>query len=154
MEAVLANVRLPRPREIVLLVAAGLAADVVWEFWARVVTAAIIGGPLQPASLILGLFRLPESYRGFAEALHLTTGFLFYPLLYLAIRRLVYSGGALVDGLVIGVATWILALGIFAPLAGQPFMLGFIPLAWMSGIGHVLYGLTLSFLYYRLTRDV
>ena len=41
----------------------------------------------------------------------------------------------------LGVLTWILALGVFASLAGLPFMLGFIPLTWMSLVGHVALGL-------------
>lgn len=151
MDTVLASFRLPDTRTMLRLVAAGLAATLVWELWARVVTAAVIGGPLEPAALILTLFRLPGEYRPAAEALHLTTGFLFYPILFLLIRRFVYSGGRLVDGLVIGVVTWILALGVFAPLAGLPFMLGFIPLAWMSGIGHVVFGLVLSYVFAALT---
>lgn len=145
MDTVLASLRLPNTRTLLRLVAAGLAATVAWELWARIVTRAVIGGPLEPAALILSLFRLPGEFRPLAEALHLTTGFLFYPLLFLAIVRLLYSGGPLVDGLVIGVVTWVLALGVFAPLAGLPFMLGFIPLAWMSGIGHVIFGLVLSY---------
>ncbi|MCB1882495.1 MAG: hypothetical protein KDG89_00640 [Geminicoccaceae bacterium] len=35
-------------------------------------------------------------------------------------------------------AAWILALGVFASL---PFMPGFIPLTWMSLVGHVALGL-------------
>jgi hypothetical protein len=153
MELVLTRLRPQHLRGLALLVAAGIAADIAWELWARVVTTAVIGGPLQPASLILSLFRLPEDYRLFAEGLHLATGALFYPLLFLLIRRAVFSGGTLVDGLIVGVVTWVLALGVFAPLAGLPFMLGFIPLAWMSGIGHLCYGLVLAFVYDRLTRD-
>src|SRR5688500_33554 len=108
MELVLTRLRPQHLRGLGLLVAAGIAADITWEFWARVVTAIVIGGPLQPSSLILSLFRLPEAYRLLAEALHVTTGVLFYPLLFLFVRRVIFSGGTLVDGIVIGVATWIL----------------------------------------------
>lgn len=151
MDTVRAAFRLPDTRTLLRLVAAGLAATLGWELWARVITAAVIGGPLEPAALILSLFRLPVAYRPAAEGLHLLTGALLYPLLFLAIRRFVYRGGRLVDGLVIGIVTWILALGVFAPLAGLPFMLGFIPLAWMSGVGHVVFGLVLSFAFSVLT---
>lgn len=144
---------LPSPRVFVALVAGGLAADLAWEVWARAITPLIVGGPLQPAALILSLFRLPQEYFLHAEILHVATGLVFYPLIMWAIRTHFYAGSRLADGLVIGVFTWILSLGVFAPLAGLPFMLGFIPLAWMSGIGHVLYGLALSYVFRAVARE-
>ncbi len=146
-------IRLPSLRTFAALVAGGLAADIAWEVWARVVTPLIVGGPLQPAALILSLFRLPPEYFLQAEILHVATGLVFYPLVMWGIRTYVYAGSRLVDGLVIGLFTWFLALGVFAPLAGLPFMLGFILLAWMSGIGHVLYGLVLSFVFRAVLRE-
>lgn len=146
-------IRLPSPRVAAALLAGGLAADLAWEVWARLITPVLIGGPLQPAALILSLFRLPPDYYLHAEVLHVLTGLAFYPLVFWAIRTWLYAGTRLADGLLIGVFTWILALGVFAPLAGLPFMLGFIPLAWMSGIGHVLYGLALSYAFRAVARD-
>ena len=35
-------------RLIVTALLAGLAADLTWEFWARVITPLWVGGPLQP----------------------------------------------------------------------------------------------------------
>ena len=63
------SIRLPDARILAALVAGGIAADLVWELWARVITPFFVGGPLQPASLILSLFRLPIEYYGHAEAL-------------------------------------------------------------------------------------
>ena len=145
--------RLPGLRAFGALIAGGIAADLTWEFWARVITPIFVGGPLQPASLILDLFQLPPSYYPQAEMLHLTTGAVLYPLLMWTIRSYVFAGTRLQDGLIIGLVTWFLALGVFAPLAGQPFMLGFITLTWFSGIGHVLYGLMLSFVFRAIARD-
>lgn len=144
--------RVPEPRLLGALVAGGIAADLCWEFWARVITPVFVGGPLQPAALILSLFRLPVEYYPHAEVLHLMTGALFYPLLMWAIRTFIYGGGAIVDGVIIGLFTWFLALGVFAPLAGLPFMLGFIKLAWFSGIGHLAYGLVLATVFHALAR--
>ena len=146
-------IRIPQPRVLGALVAGGIAADLAWEIWARAITPIFVGGPLQPASLILSLFRLPGEYYLHAEALHLLTGALFYPLLMWAIRTHIHAGGRVVDGIIIGLATWFLALGVFAPLAGLPFMLGFIKLAWFSGLGHLLYGLVLSFVFHALARE-
>jgi hypothetical protein len=145
--------RIPEPRVLGALVAGGIAADLAWEVWARVVTPVFVGGPLQPAALILSLFRLPGDYYPHAEVLHLMTGALFYPLIMWAIRAYIYRGGRVVDGIIIGLFTWFLALGVFAPLAGLPFMLGFIKLAWFSGIGHLAYGLVLSFVFHALARE-
>lgn len=146
-------VRLPSPRVFVALVAGGLAADLAWEAWARLFTPLIVGGPLQPAALILSLFRLPQEYFLHAEILHVVTGLVFYPLIMWGIRTYLFAGSRLVDGLIIGLFTWVLALGVFAPLAGLPFMLGFIPLAWMSGAGHLLYGLALSYVFRAVLRE-
>ena len=49
-----------------------------------------------------------------------------------------------------GVITWVLALGLFASLAGLPFMLNFIPLSWMSLVGHTLYAMVAVTLYFEL----
>lgn len=144
--------RLPARRTFLALIGGGIAADLAWEVWARAITPAVLGGPLQPAALILSLFRLPQAYYGHAEVLHLATGAVFYPLLFWAIRTHLVRGSRVFDGMVIGLATWVLALGVFAPLAGLPFMLNFIPLAWMSGIGHLVYGLVLSVVYRALDR--
>ena len=146
-------IRIPSLRVLGCLVAGGHAADIVWEVWARVVTPIFIGGPLQPAALILSLFRLPDAYFVHAEVLHVITGLLFYPLVMWGIRTYLIAGSRLFDGLVIGLFTWFLALGVFAPLAGLPFMLAFIPLTWMSGIGHVIYGLVLSYVFRATLRE-
>ena len=40
---------------------AGIAADLTWEFWARVITPFLpgVGGPLEPAALVQSVFGLP-----------------------------------------------------------------------------------------------
>ncbi|MGF1553366.1 MAG: hypothetical protein ACFBWO_12850 [Paracoccaceae bacterium] len=131
----------PSRVEIAALAAGGAAGLVAWEVFARVLTPLVIGGPLEPAALIVTLFQstigvhpgLPA-----AEALHYATGILGYPLAYWALSR-GRSLGVGLDGLVWGVITWVLALGLFAGLAGLPFMLGWIALTWMSLFGHVIY---------------
>jgi hypothetical protein len=74
-----------------------------------------------------------------AEAIHCLTGILLYLLGYWFTSRRLATFGTLGDGLLWGVVTWILALGVFASLAGLPFMLGWIPLTWFSLVGHVIY---------------
>lgn len=131
----------------------GAAGLFTWELFARLLTPEVIGGPLQPASLIISLF---ENLLGFnpgrpaAEALHYVTGIAGYPLAYWILTRLTRSLGPTLDGLLWGVATWVIALGLFASLAGLPFMLGFIPLSWMSLVGHMLYAMVAVSVFFEL----
>ena len=131
----------PDRRTVTNLAIGGAAGLAAWEFFARALTPLVIGGPLQPAALIMRLF---ENTLGFnpgwlpAESLHYLTGILLYPLAYWLMTR-VFSLGPAFDGLFWGVVTWVIALGFFASLAGVPFMLGWIPLTWMSLFGHVIY---------------
>ncbi len=72
-------------RTMVHLFAGGLAGLLVWEIWARVLTKAVLGYPLEPAGLIdaiaqhrLGL-SVPYLIR---EALHYGVGIVGYPGFY------------------------------------------------------------------------
>ena len=131
----------------------GAAGLLAWEVFARLLTPAVIGGPLEPAALIISLFENLLGLnpgRSAAEALHYLTGIALYPLAYWLLTRPAGSAGPTVDGLAWGVATWIVALGLFASLAGLPFMLGYIPLTWMSLVGHLLYAMVAVSLYHEL----
>ena len=121
----------------------GFIGLMLWEVFARFLTPIFVGGPLQPASLVISLFQNVLGFnpgRPAAEVIHYLTGIVFYPIGYYILTRYIISFGALIDGIVWGVITWILALGVFATAAGLPFMLGFIKLSWFSLIGHVIYG--------------
>ncbi len=129
---------------LVKLCLGGAAGLLTWELFARLLTPQVIGGPLEPASLIISLFENLFAFnpgRPAAEALHYVTGIAGYPLAYYVLTRVARSLGPTLDGLLWGVATWVIALGLFASLAGLPFMLGFIPLSWMSLVGHMLYAM-------------
>lgn len=129
---------------------AGIAADLTWELWARVVTPFLpgVGGPLEPAALVQSVFGLDS--RGMAEVIHLVVGFVFYPLGYLFVARpiaraLVPALPWYVVGAGFGVGLWVFALYVMAHLiAGLPAFLDFIPLAWASLGGHVLFGLVVG----------
>jgi hypothetical protein len=81
---------LPSNRAIARLFIGGFAGLIVWEIWARFVTAAVLGGPLQPAGLVISLvlhwtgYQLP---RLAAEAAHYAIGIVGYPLAYFVISR-------------------------------------------------------------------
>jgi hypothetical protein len=126
-------------------IVAGAAADLAWEGWARLVTPLLVGGPLEPAALVQSVF----GFQGWltAELIHGVVGVVLYPLGYLYIARPV--AGIVTPflpwwavGLGFGVGLWIFALYVMAHLfAGLPAFLGFIPLAWASLAGHMIFGL-------------
>ena len=127
---------------------AGIAADVTWEIWARLLTPLWVGGPLEPAALVQSVFGL--SSRPLAELIHLAVGFLVYPLgyLYLALplaRMIVPWMPWWLVAVGYGIGLWMFALLIMAHLiAGLPAFLGFIPLTWASLVGHLLFALVLA----------
>ena len=144
---------IPDARTLRDLCLGGAAGLLTWEVFARVITPEIIGGPLEPAALIVSLFQNLcgiDPGRPAAEALHYVTGIALYPLAYWVLTRLTVSLGPTADGVIWGVITWVLALGLFASLAGLPIMLNFIPLSWMSLVGHTLYAMVAVTLYFEL----
>ncbi len=130
---------------------AGLAADLSWEIWARLITPQLpgVGGPLEPEALIRSVFGL--SSKPLAEAIHAVVGVVFYPLGYLFIARplqriVLPSLPWWLTGAGFGVGLWIFALFVMAHLvAGLPAFLGFIPLTWASLGGHILFGFVTAF---------
>ncbi len=138
------------PATLASAILAGIAADLAWEVWARVVTPQLpgVGGPLEPAALVKGVFGLSSTL--LAEAIHLVVGVVFYPLgfLYIArpLQRLVVPALPWwLTGLGFGVGLWVFALYVMAHwFAGQPPFLGFIPLTWASLGGHLVFGLVVA----------
>lgn len=141
----IAGIAVPGLREMVALIVGGFAGLGLWEIWANVPTAIVAGGPLEPPALIKALFAARLGFEPsdvVAKALHYFTGVVGYPLGYYLLTRNGVSLGRRWNGWIWGTFTTFIALGVFAPLAGLPFML----LAWggqltvMSTIGHALYG--------------
>jgi hypothetical protein len=136
-------------RLLATIVLAGLAADLAWEFWARVITPMLVGGPLEPAALVQSVFGFQNRF--LAEAIHAVVGVVFYPIGYLFIarplQRLVLPGLPLIlTALGFGTGLWIFALYVMAHLiAGLPAFLGFIPLTWVSLAGHLLFGVVVAY---------
>lgn len=133
-----------RPGLLRTVLAAGLAADITWEIWARLITPLLVGGPLEPAGLVQSVFGFHNLF--LAELIHAVVGIVFYPLGYLFIarplQRLIFPRLPLVfTGLGFGVGLWVFALYVMAHLfAGFPAFLDFHPIAWASLAGHLLFG--------------
>ena len=141
----------PLTRDLVVTaLIAGIAADLTWEFWARVITPFLpgVGGPLEPSALVQSVFGLDSRF--VAELIHLVVGFVFYPLGYLFVARplaqaIVPSLPWWIVAAAFGIGLWIFALYVMAHLiAGLPAFLGFIPLAWASLGGHVIFGIVVG----------
>lgn len=137
------------------VILAGVAADVTWEIWARLITPLWVGGPLQPAALVQSVFGFDNLL--LAELIHAVVGIVFYPIGYLLIarplqRRIFPKLPLLVTGIGFGTGLWVFALYVMAHLfAGLPPFLGFITLTWASLIGHILFGIVVAFMV-RLTE--
>lgn len=146
LDTTLTSPRLPAltAGTLVTAVIAGVAADLAWEVWARLITPLWVGGPLEPAALVQSVFGLES--RAVAELIHGIVGVLFYPLGYLYIARPIARVVTpflpwWAVGLGFGVGLWVFALFVMAHLiAGLPAFLGFIPLAWASLVGHMIFG--------------
>lgn len=136
-------------RLIGTILLAGIAADLSWEVWARLVTPLLVGGPLEPAGLVQSVFGLDSRF--LAEIIHGVVGVVFYPIGYLFVarplQRLILPQLPLIlTGIGFGIGLWIFALYVMAHLiAGFPAFLGFIPLAWASFAGHILFGVVVAY---------
>jgi hypothetical protein len=91
---------IPAPRTILNLAIGGVLGLVIWEIWARVITKAVVGYPLEPAGLIdaiaqhqLGL-AVPYLLR---EALHYAVGIFGYPIAYFIVSRALKNWSAILD---------------------------------------------------------
>lgn len=78
------------PSLLLKLFAGGAAGLAIWEIWARVLTRAVLGYPLEPAGLIDAILQhnfgwtVPVLIR---EAMHYGVGIIGYPLVYYVISR-------------------------------------------------------------------
>ncbi|SEG29576.1 hypothetical protein [Bosea lathyri] len=147
---------LPSSRAVINLALGGFAGLGFWELFSAVPTAWFAEYPLEPPELVKALFAHQLGLTlstPMAKLLHFLTGFLFYPLGYYGLTRWVKSFGMPAAGWIWGVITYFIALGFFAPLAGQAFLLLDVPrLSFMSLVGHAIYGYVGAYVFERLER--
>ncbi len=128
-----------RLRVVVWALIGGVVGLIVWEICSGPINHTIFSRPFGPIPLIKGLFGIDSTQ--LARAIHIITGVVAYPLVYVWVLRPLLRSVWLVPSIILGFATWFFALGIIAPLAGIPFMLNFGALTWASLLGHMLMAL-------------
>lgn len=151
------NTNLPAPHEaspLPALLLAGLAGQAAFEIVAFVLMPAFIGKPLMPVVLVEELARTLfglEAGRLAGWSIHLAAGIIIFPLGYLNFLRITGLSW-LVAGALWGVVLWLFAQAVLAPLAGRPFMLGFVSYTWASLAAHLVYTLAVAAAFSRLSR--
>lgn len=144
-------------RRLQAVIIAGVVGEIALELISWVIAPALLGRPMQPAILVDDLVRalfglaLPMSA---AIAVHLVSGLVIFPIGYLIFRAATGITSPIISGVLWGAVLWIIAQAILAPLAGRPFMLGFIAYTWASLGAHIVYALTIALIYQRLSRSV
>ena len=134
-----------------VIVGAGIVAEIVFEAYAWLISPKIFGPKLEPANLVKGLMKkflgLELSYMQ-AFFIHLFVGAVIFSLAVYLISKLLKSRYVL-GGFVTGLALWFTAQGILAPLMGRSFMMDFGPYTQSSFIGHVGMTLIIGFIFSR-----
>lgn len=141
---------------IVILLIAGVAAEIVFESFGLFLAPVLFGFPMEPANLVVGLIKTftgVEASYAFAYALHLAVGAIVFPLGYVMLRKTVLARVSwIIAGLVWGLILWFTAQGILAPLMGRAFMMDWAPYTWASLIAHPMMTLVIAFIWNRLSE--
>lgn len=132
---------LPSLATIGRLFLGGLVGLLIWEVWARVLTRAVLGYPLEPAGLIDAIaqyrFGLSVPYL-LREALHYGVGIVGYPVAYFVVSRFVPRWQDVLDAIVFVTFTaglvWLIFTGGFKPIhfIFYTAVLGLIATRWIN----------------------
>lgn len=134
-------------KALLLILAAGLAGELVVEFIAWVIAPPLLGRPIEPAVLVQNLAKMQlglEISKALGFIIHVLAGMYFFVIGYVFFADATKIKPAWLAGGTWGLVVWACAQGFFAPLAGRPFFLGFIPYTWWSSIMHMLYGVAIG----------
>ncbi len=142
-------------RPIWMIVWPGLAGLVVFECIAWGLAPGLLGRPIEPAilvrQLVASLFDIDVG-AVLAFLIHLASGLVVFPAGYVVLLAVFGLRPGLLSGVIWGVVLWFLAQGVFAPLAGRPFMMGFGQFTLVSLIVHTIYAVVVAAVYARLAR--
>lgn len=136
----------PSPGTVIRLFLAGTAAFVAWELYSKWGLELVFGKGLDPSKLIINVLGLAKDQTTLAYILHAITGIVSFPVAFYVVKRVSHQG-ILGSGILIGLLTWLFAVGIATPIAGGAFLGGLKAWVWKSLAGHLLYGLVLSFVF-------
>lgn len=160
-----APIRLPRLdlRLLTTVVVAGAFATLAFDLFGQFVSPLLkgiaspwLGAKLAPVPLanavlakLSGVPGKTIASLGIGHGLHLLTGLLIYPMVYvMAVRplsRLVPVAPWWAVGTAFGVGLWVFALYVMAHLvAGNPPFLGWGSLTWVALWGHIVFGAVVS----------
>ena len=117
---------IPSTKTLFNLAVGGLVGLLIWEIFARVLTKALLGYPLEPAGLIDAILNHQFGISinvWLREALHYAVGILGYPIAFYIIARLVPRWSLVLDGIVLatftaGVAVYLSRNGVSLGLVG------------------------------------
>jgi uncharacterized membrane protein YagU involved in acid resistance len=128
-----------RQTTLTAFVIAAIVGQAAFELYAWLVSPVLFGPSLQPANLVVALTALFTGIKlsyGAAFVLHLLIGSFGFAAFVLMTKRI--SGlGYRAAGALAGLILWFVAQGIFAPVIGRDFMMGFGAYTQSSFIGHV-----------------
>lgn len=137
------------------IVIAGIAGELFFETVGLWLAPFILGMAMKPALLVVALARSLgniELSMAWGWAGHLFAGIVLFRAGYVAFRKLTRGAAWPIAATLWGVVLWVVAQGVLAPLAGRPFMLGFIPYTWASLIVHIAYAIVVAVVFTRLTQ--
>ena len=139
-------------KNLMVLLVAGVIAEAVLELISWIAFPAILGKPMRPDILVSDLTRSVlglEMVRWLAITIHLALGFIIFPVIYAFAREAWKFRNWIPASLVYGVVLWAVAQTTLAPLAGRPFMLGFIGYTWGSLINHIIFAVIIGYIVNR-----
>ena len=121
--------------------AAGVVGEIAVEFFAWVVAPMFLGRPMEPSVLIQNLataqlgISLPLVV---AFIIHFFAGAYFFMLGYVYFCDATKARNVFLVSTIWGLILWATAQGVYAPLAGRPFFLGFVSYTWWSVLLHTI----------------
>jgi hypothetical protein len=129
------RLRMPDAGILVRLFIGGAAGLAIWELWARGLTPLVLGGPLEPAGLVISLAKRFTGYdlpRFPAEIIHYIIGIVGYPVVYFAISRFLPRWGLVLD-----LAVWAIFTAFTLVLVATGSLT-----AWVSAFWLIVTGVT------------